>query len=74
MKRRFHLIAAILAALSTHRPRAVVLANIAEGQHIASQGVTLEAEPLRRRWSLCLATIAAGVAFLIWSRVWKAFW
>ena len=44
MKRLFHLTAAMFAALFTHRPRGVVLANIAEGQHLASQGITYEAD------------------------------
>jgi hypothetical protein len=44
MKRLFQTAAAILAALFTIRRRSVVLANIAEGQHLASQGITLEAD------------------------------
>src|SRR5688572_3677217 len=44
MKRLFQTTVAILAALFTHRPRSVILANIAEGQHLASQGITYEAD------------------------------
>src|SRR5689334_6678890 len=50
MKRLIQTTAAILAALFAHRPfgrcgsHTVVLANIAEGQHLASQGITLEAD------------------------------
>lgn len=44
MKQKLLHFAAMLAALLTLRPRGVVLANIAEGQHLASQGITLEAD------------------------------
>src|SRR4030095_196282 len=44
MKQKILHLAATLAALLTLRPRGVVLANIAEGQHLASQGITYEAD------------------------------
>jgi hypothetical protein len=44
MKQKILHLAAILAALLTLRPRGVILANIAEGTHLSSQGVTYEAD------------------------------
>jgi hypothetical protein len=44
MKQKILHFAAILAALLTLRPRGVTLANIAEGTHLSSQGVTYEAD------------------------------
>lgn len=44
MKQKLLPLAAILAALLTLRPRGVTLANIAEGTHLSSQGITFEAD------------------------------
>ena len=44
MKKNILRIAAIVAALLTLRRRGVTLANIAEGTHLSSQGVTYEAD------------------------------
>lgn len=44
MKRLFYSTIAAFAALLTLRPRKVVLANIAEGQHLSSQGISRYAE------------------------------
>ena len=44
MKQKLLHFAAILAALLTLRPRGVTLANIAEGTHLSSQGITYEAD------------------------------